>query len=424
MFDRSDLGTTLGEGASLGKQQVRLFDLRGDHYEMGYQQGLHLKEAIHHLLANLHQVEALQVEKPAMLPTKVFLTMMMRRAVKEMWSDVSEYCPRQKARMEGIAKGADVDEATLFAALAGELALAQANYRLGACTAAAVDAERSALGEPMVIKNFDYPEFFQSYSVTRICRPAESAATLDVTMAPLAGTHDGMNEHGLCISYNYGYGTDMPNVNVPITLLVQEALENCNDTREAIEFLKVGKRSGGAILLVADASGDIVTVELSSNFSGVREPGNGILINTNHYKCREMVSYDIPRNAYYTNKNVKALRGIRLHESSELRYARAEQLLQAMEIVTMRDFLGVFSDHGESGRGDDNTVCRHGPYFTTIASIIMLPHSRRMLVTYGHPCDSVFTDFLNPFVEEDAEAPREDEPGEDTEPGMQQLPGA
>jgi len=424
MLYQSNLGTTLGEGGSLGKQQVRLFDLRGDHYEMGYQQGLHMREAIHHLQANLHQIEAFQVEKPAMLPTRVFLTVLMRRAVKEMWSDISEYCPRQKARMEGIAKGADIDESMLFLALAGELVLAQANYRLGACTAAAVDAERSALGEPIVIKNFDYPEFFQPYCVTRLCKPAESAASIEVTFAPMAGSHDGINEHGLCICYNYGYGTDMPNVNIPITLLIQEALENCTNTREAIDFLKAGKRSGGAILLVADASGDMVTVELSSNFSGVRDPGNGILINTNHYKCREMASYDIPRNAYYTSKNVRALRGIRVHESSELRYARAEQLLLAMDVVTMKDLLGVFCDHGESGRGDDNTVCRHGPYFTTISSIIMLPRSRRMLVTYGHPCDSVFTDFLDPFAEEELEAPQEDEPEEGTDPGIQQLPGA
>jgi predicted choloylglycine hydrolase len=424
MHDPLSLGTTLGEGDSLGRRQVRLFDLRGDHYEMGYQQGLHVREAIHHLQSNLHHVEAFQVEKPPMLPSKVFLAMTMRRAVREMWNDVSENYPRQKARMEGIAKGADIDEAALFMALAGELVLAQANYRLGACTAAAVDAERSALGEPLVIKNFDYPEFFQPYYVTRLCRPAESASTLDVTVAPMAGTHDGMNEHGLCISYNYGYGTDMPNVNVPITLLVQEALENCTNTREAIEFLKAGKRSGGAILLVADASGDMATVELSSNFSGARDPGNGILINTNHYKCREMVSYDIPRNAYYTSKNVRALRGIRLHESSELRYARAEQLLLDMEMVTMKDLLGVFCDHGESGRGDDNTICRHSPYFSTTCSIIMMPRSRRLLVTYGHPCDSVFTDFLDPFAEEEVEVPQEEETGEDTDSGVQELPGA
>jgi hypothetical protein len=404
MLDPLELGTTFGEGMTPGKRQVRLFDLRGEHYEMGYQQGLQAREAIHHLLANLHQLEAFQLQKPALVPFKVFASIAMRRAVGEMWSDVSENCPRQKTRMEGIAKGADIDESMLFLALAGELILAQINYRLGACTAAAVDADRSALGEPIVIKNFDYPQFFQPYYITRLCQPVETSSTLDVTVAPLAGCHDGINEHGLCISYNYGHGTDMPNVNVPISLLVQEALENCTDTSEAIEFLSAGKRSGGAVLLVADASGHIVTVEMSSNFSGVRKPQDGIIINTNHYKCREMASYDIPRNAYYTSKNVRALRGVRVHESSELRYARAEQLFSSLEVIGMKDLLGVFCDHGESGRGDDNTICRHGPYLSTTCSIIMLPSSKRLLVTYGNPCDSVFSDFLDPFKREEGEA--------------------
>jgi hypothetical protein len=417
MLEPLNLGTTLGEGATLGKRQVRLYSHRGDHYEMGYQQGLQMREAIHHLFHDLHKVEAFQIQKPALLPFRAYMGVSMRRAVKEMWGDVSELYPRQKMRMEGISKGADIDESLLFLALAGELTLAQIDYRLGACTAAAVDAERSAMGEPMVIKNFDYPEFFQPYYATRFCQSAETASTLDVTLAPLAGSHDGINEHGLCISYNYGYGTDLPNVNTPVSLLVQQTLESCANTREAIDFLTSGPRCGGAIILVADAHDDLRTVELSSNFSGVRDSREGLLINTNHYKCREMASYDIPRNAYYTSKNVRSLRGIRVHESSELRYSRAEQLLDNLETITMKDLLAVFCDHGESGRGDDNTICRHGPYFSTTSSIIMLPYSRRLLVTYGHPCDSVFSDFLNPFASREKE--EETEGGEAGEGGFE-----
>jgi len=401
-----DLGTTLGEERSFGRRQVRLFDLDGDHYEMGYQQGLQMREAVRHMFVHLHRVEAFRLEKPLYMPFKVFQGVAARRAVSEMWGDMAANCPRQITRMEGMAKGANVDLQVLFLALAGELILAQLNYRLGACTAVCVCGERSAMGEPMVIKNFDYPEIFQPYYVTRCCNSDETYSTLDVTLAPLAGCHDGMNEHGLCISYNYGHGTDMPKSNVPISLLVQEALENCATTGQAVEFLREGKRCGGAILLVADASGEAATVELSSNFSGVRGPGEDLLINTNHYKCREMTSYDIPRNAYYTKDNVRALRGTRVHESSELRYGRAEQLLSGMERITMKDLLAVFCDHGESGRGDDNTICRHGPYFTTTCSVIMLPRSRRLLVTYGRPCESVFTDFLDPFKREKEPEPQ------------------
>lgn len=403
----ADLGTTLGEGVALGKRRVRLFEFKGDHYEMGYQQGLQLREAIRHFFSHLHQAEVFRSQKPFYLPSRAYLALAARRAVGEMLEDVSKCCGRQKTRMEGIAKGAGIDENMLFLAMAGELGMAQVNYRLGACTAAAVSGEKSKLGEPVVIRNLDHPGFFQPYYVTRLGMPAEAIPTLEVTAAPLAGCYDGINERGLCISYNRGYGTDMPNTNVPVSVLIQEALENCSSTRETVDFLAARKRCGGAIVLVADAAGDMATIEMSSNFSGVREPVDGVLINTNHYLCREMTSYDIPRNAYYTGKNARALRGVRVHESSELRCSRVELLLSQAESVSIKDLLGVFSDHGESGRGDDNTICRHGPYFSTTCSLIMLPRSRRMLVTYGHPCDSVFTDFPNPFERAEEGAGRE-----------------
>jgi len=393
-----DLGTTLGGGEAPGRRQVRLFDLQGSHYEMGYQQGLQMREAIHHFFAHLHGWEGLRIRRPFLIPFRTYVAMASRRAFRETARDLSEYYPRQKERLEGIAKGAGIGEHLLFLALSAETYMAAADYRLGSCTAAGITPERSALGEPIVIKNFDHPEFFQPYYVSRLNRSAETASTLDVTIAPLAGCHDGINEHGLCISCNYGHGTDLPTCNVPVSILVQEALENCATTQEAVSFLCAGKRSVGAILLVADAAGEMATVELSPNFSGVREPEGGVLINTNHYRCREMISYDIPHNAFYTSRNARALRGVRVHESSDIRYARVEQLFSEVEVFSLKELLRVFSDHGESGRGDDNTVCRHGPYYTTTCSIIMLPRSRRMLVTYGHPCESVFTDFLNPFA--------------------------
>lgn len=421
MFQPLDLGTTLGQGDRPGRRQVRLFELEGNHYEKGYQQGLQAREVIHHFFAHLHQWETFMSKKPFLVPFRLYTFLATRRAVADSGADLAEYYPNQKERMEGIAKGAVIEESLLFLALMGEMMMTEVDYRLGACTAAAVSPERSAVGEPVVIKNFDYPVFFQPYYLTRLCRSPEGISTLEVTIAPLAGCHDGINDRGLCITCNHGYGTDMPSVNVPVTVLVQEALESCASTREAVEFICRGKRGNGAILLVADAGGDVACVELSPGFCGVREPEDGVIIATNNYRSREMISYDIPRNAYYTGRNVRAFRGLRVHESSELRYARVEQLLSAMESVTVKDLLGVFCDHGESGRGDDNTVCRHGPYLSTTRSVIMFPRSRRLLVTYGHPCESVFTDFHNPFASGDEGKREEDSAAERTatspEPG-------
>ncbi|MBC7246338.1 MAG: hypothetical protein H5T73_00980 [Actinobacteria bacterium] len=397
MPDTLELGSTYGEGDAPGRRQVRLFDLQGNHYEMGYQQGLQMREAVRHYFANITRNEFFNRGKPALLPARLYLSIRAHRAAREMERDLADHCPRQKMRMEGISKGSGIDEVMLYVPLAAETVMAGIDYRIGACTAAAVGEERSALREVLVIKNYDYPAAFQPYFMTRLCRSAETYSTIDVTMATMAGCHDGMNEHGLCVSYNHGYGTDIPSVNVPVSVLVQEALETCANVEEAAELLCSRRRSGGALILLADATGKTLAVELSPNFCGVREAEEGILVATNHYRCREMISYDVPRNAYYTSRNVQALRGVRVHESSELRYARAVQLLSALETVTIKDLWSVFSDHGESGRGDDNTICRHGPYFATTCSLIMLPRSRRLLVTYGHPCESTFSDFPDPF---------------------------
>lgn len=397
MPDTLELGSTYGEGATPGRRQVRVFDLQGNHYEMGYQQGLQMREAIRHYFTNISKNEFFSRSKPALIPARLYLSMQAHRAAREMAEDIAQHCPRQKMRMEGISKGSGIDEVMLYMPLAAETVMSGIDYRIGACTAAAVGVERSALRETMLIKNYDCPPIFQPYFVTRLCRSVETFSSIDVTMASMAGCHDGMNEHGLCVSYNLGYGTDIPSVNVPVSILVQDALETCTNVEEAAELLCSRRRSGGALVLLADATGKTLAVELSPNFSGVREAEEGILVATNHYRCREMVSYDVPRNAYYTNRNVPALRGVRVHESSELRYARTKQLLSVLETVTMKDLWSVFSDHGESGRGDDNTICRHGPYFATTCSLIMLPRSRRLLVTYGHPCESTYTDFLDPF---------------------------
>ena len=57
------------------------------------------------------------------------------------------------------------------------------------------------------------------------------------------------------------------------------------------------------------------------------------------------------------------------------------------------------------------------------------PFSKRLLVTYGHPCDSVFSDFLDPFRQEEKEEEAEEESpqageAEKAEPGSVEAGGS
>ncbi|MHB8779835.1 MAG: C45 family autoproteolytic acyltransferase/hydrolase [Candidatus Geothermincolia bacterium] len=380
-----------------GSQEVILFEFGGDHYEIGFNQGLQLRQYIEGYFATLESSEAFRVMRPAYLPMRAYLTLETRRAVMEVAPDLQAYYPSQRRKMDGLAKGSELSEAFFYLAAAQELSPDGVSYRLGACTAIGVAPERSALGEPMVIKNYDGPREFQPYYSTLHYTPEDGYENIAVTIAGQVGCHDGINRHGLVVSCNAASGTDLPKVMVPTSILVQETLERCRNVEEAVGFLERARRGSGALILLADAEGHVASVELSPNFEGRREAESGVLINTNHYRTPELKPYDIPRNAYYTNRNVRALRGIRIHESSELRYERAELLLQDLPQISVRDLVSVVSDHGEGGRGSENTICRHEGYFWTTSSMIFLPASRRMLVTYGNPCDSTYTEFRDPF---------------------------
>ncbi len=398
-----DTGVTIGTGPTLGNREVRLFEFAGDNYEMGYQQGMQLRDAISLMASRLGSFPSLVANKSPLLPSRLYLYMAARRAVNEYLPDIFNHYPNQHKRIEGLAKGAQMELSFFLLMMTAELMVTQVNYRLGACTAAGISAERCTLGEPLIIKNYDFPEEFQPFYITRHSQPLEGYASLEVSMAPLAGCHDGINQHGLAVSYNYAYGTDLPKFMVPVSLVVQEILENCATVEEAVKFAVESKRAGGAILMLGDSRGRFASVELSPNFSGVREPENGLLVNTNNYLSSDMLPYDIPANAYYSGRAVRSLRGIRVHESSELRYSRAIQLLDRDEAMGVREILEVFCDHGEGGKGSDNTICRHGELLSTSCSVIMFPASRRMLVTYGNPCSSVYTDFREVFKEEGPE---------------------
>jgi hypothetical protein len=394
-----DPGVTMGSGPTMGRREVRLFDFSGEHYEMGYQQGLQAREAILQLAESLPQCESVRAEKPFYMPIRGYIYMLASRAAKEFLPDLTSHYPNQRKRLEGLARGSQLEEEFFCLVMSLEIMRTHYEYSIGGCTAAAVAAERCSQGEPALVKNLDIPSEFQPSYITRLSQPVSGLRSLEVTNAANLGCYDGVNERGLAVSYNYAFGTDMPKAMAPVSLLVQEILENCSTVQEAVEMARGSKRAGGALLLLLDADGDMASVELSPNFSGVRGPEDGILVNTNHFLTSDTAPYSIPSNAYYSSRAPRGLRGLRVHESSELRLSRALQLLGEQDLYALKELVNVFSDHGEAGRGDNNSICRHGEYFSTTCSLIILPRSRRMLVTYGNPCDSIFTDFSDTLVE-------------------------
>jgi hypothetical protein len=113
-----------------------------------------------------------------------------------------------------------------------------------------------------------------------------------------------------------------------------------------------------------------------------------VLFHTNALSDAHMQEIQVPREATYTDRAPIPLRGHRVHQSSELRGRRFEQLLAEAEILGPDELAAVMADHGPSGVPDDCTPCVHSSYWYTTACLQFFPRSRRMRVAYETACQA------------------------------------
>jgi len=372
----------------------------GDHRAMGRAQGAACRVELGRLervLLGMTLPEQSRLAAALERVTPPLTSALGRVGRRLMARDLVRAYPEHLERMIGIAEGGELPVHRLFVGPMFELVLNRGSYTTpppAACTAVAVTRGRSATGEAIIAKNFDYPPASNAMHLTRRSRPqsAGRVGSLEVTKAPLTGSHDGMNEHGLAVAYNYGHFRGRARARVSVSVLVQELLETCRTVEEALAALRDRPRSGGALLMLADAGGDIASVEAAPDAISVRR--GDALIHANHAMTDEMAPRDLPRDALIPRWVWPVeLRGRRVHESSERRQERAEGMLAELGAATGEELGQILADHGPAGgSGDDHTLCRHGPYYSTTCSVVMFPKRREMRVLVGSPCAGSFTD--------------------------------
>jgi len=371
---------------------VRLHVFSGTHHEIGVQQGKASREQIHELLEKTPNFDFVKLMKPRLLPASLFVMIAKRRAGKLLTNDIFKYYPRQAQRMSGIAEGAETDMSHILFMQAMELLIGKPSYRIEACTTLAFGPSRTITGETIVGKNFDYLSILEPYQLTCQTKSKEGYSTLGCKMAPLAGMLDGMNEHGLTATYNLAYSLDEPECYVPLSLALQEMMETCKTADEAARFITQAKRGGhDAVLTLADAEGNIRTVEITSNHFAMSNAADGQAINTNHYKSDEMQRYEIPRNAVCFGRGTpKESLGVRVHESSEQRLKRAQELLKGKEKVDESKITLILRDHGQDNKPSMLTLCRHADAVSTLRSVVFYPSRKTVKVLYGKPCQNQY----------------------------------
>jgi predicted choloylglycine hydrolase len=367
---------------------------------MGYAQGEVAAGRIREARRTLRDLEAFRLQQPWWMPYAAFRRAAERRATAALGASLAEHDPAMLERLQGLAEGSRLRLETmcLFNALEALLSTVTQNTvtpGLCACSAVGVRGARSAGGEPVIARNFDYLQLVQPYYFLRESRPAGGYRALEFTTAPMAGTIDGINEHGLTITFNYAFVRDMPDCAVPISMAITDALATCRTVSEATDRIAKRPRWGAGILMLADAEGDLASLELSNTHSALRRPvsGEDYLFHTNHFQTPAMREVEVPPQAVFSNKAPAAIRGHRVLESAEHRSRRFEHLLAEHRPLSPDDLADLMGDHGEEESADHRTLCMHSEYWNTTACLQFFPRQRKMRVSYSSACDAQYTDF-------------------------------
>ena len=374
---------------------IDLETFSGSHYEIGIQQGKATRELLHQALKQVPNFIEMKIMKPRLIPMPLFLLLAKRRATKTLENDIFQCYPKQAERLKGIAEGAGIDMPWMFLAQSMELLVnvGPSSYRIPACTSLGFNPQRTITSETIIAKNFDYPNHFSFLHLTCNTKPTGDYQTLGCTMAPLPGMIDGINEHGLTITYNLAFSTDEAKHFAPLSIVLQEMLETCKSTDEAVKFLTNAKRAGSGLLMIADAEYNIKAVEISHNYASIRNLIDDQTINTNHYQTSEMQEHEIPHNAVLSGKVPRDWLGKRVHESSEQRLKRAQELLNSKDKMDENEIVTILRDHGQNNNPSNLTICQHGAYISTLRSVIFYPNRKTIKVLYGNPCQNEYVQF-------------------------------
>jgi len=154
------------------------------------------------------------------------------------------------------------------------------------CTTFAVSGKGTSNRSPLAGQNADLPSFFADLGIVVEIIPDDQPAVLMVTPAGQV-SYIGMNRSGLCAFANY-LVCDGWRVGFPRYCLTRLALTQDNVSDAERILLEVQRASSRNILLL-DARGEVVDLELAVERHGRLTSTDGRLIHSNHFLSPELL---------------------------------------------------------------------------------------------------------------------------------------
>jgi isopenicillin-N N-acyltransferase like protein len=246
------------------------------------------------------------------------------------------------------------------------------NLALVGCTSFGTWGSRSADGNLIIGRNFDFyvGDHFSENKIVSFENPVQGFKFMSVTWAGFIGVVSGMNEKGLTVTINAAKSEIPYGSATPVSLVAREILQYAENIQQALAIAKKRKMFVSESFLIGSAEdAKAVIIEKTPDSVGVYDPGKNQIICANHFQSPELAG--LPSNKLQIRQS-----------ASEYRYERLKELLSSVKkndvaetAKILRDRLG--RENTDIGMGNEKAINQ----LIAHHSIIFEPQKKRVWVS-------------------------------------------
>ena len=225
---------------------------------------------------------------------------------------------------------------------AHDIGHAMQEYMLVGCTSFAAWGTRSATGELIVARNFDFyvGDDFAKNKIVLFVEPTDGNRFVSLSWPGMMGVVSGMNEHGLSITLNALKGDIPTSSAMPISLLARHIMQHASTIDEAYAIAKEFECFVSESMLVASAKdGCAAIIEKTPKCTAIYRSEESQILCTNHAQSEELKGQ---------KRNLENI----ATSDSPYRYERLKELVEHHAPIDVKSAIAIMRD--TRGKGDSD----------------------------------------------------------------------